>query len=68
MSLSSDLNNINYEVDNIAKKVISDKKLLADLLECTSSEKASVKYKSLKVLTLLSLENSEMLYNEWDFL
>jgi hypothetical protein len=67
MSLPTDLNNINLNVENLAKKVIKNKKLLSDLLECASSEKASVKYKSLKVLTLLSEEKSEMLYKEWDF-
>jgi hypothetical protein len=67
MSLISDLNNINFDDENIAKKIIRNKKLLADLLECTSSEKASVKYRSFKVLTLLSKKKSEMLYKEWDF-
>ena len=66
-SMSSDLNNINVDIENIAKKAIRNKKLLTELLYSTSSEKASVKYKSLKVLKLLSQDQSEMLYKEWDF-
>lgn len=62
-----DIEKKNVSVESIAKKVIKDNKLLDDLLEFTSSEKATIKYKSLKVLTLLSEQNSKLLYSEWDF-
>ena len=62
-----DINKKSVSVESIAKKVVNDKKLLDDLLEYTSSDKAVIKYKSLKVLTLLSEQQSELLYPEWDF-
>ena len=57
----------NVSVESIVKRVIKDNNLIDDLLEFTSSEKATIKYKSLKVLTLLSEQNSKLLYSKWDF-
>ena len=57
----------NVSVESIVKRVIKDNNLIGDLLEFTSSEKATIKYKSLKVLTLLSEQNSKLLYSKWDF-
>jgi len=62
-----DINKKSVSAESIAKKVVNDRKLLDDLLESNSSDKAIVKYKSLKVLTLLSEQQSEILYPEWDF-
>jgi len=62
-----DFDKKSVSVESVAKKVTNDKKLLDDLLDYTSSDKAVVKYKSLKVLTLLSEEQSELLYHKWDF-
>ena len=53
--------------ESIAKKVVKDRKLLNDLLDNAASDKAVIKYKSLKVLTLLSEQQSELLYAKWDF-
>jgi len=61
------INKKSVSVESIAKKVVNERKLLDDLLEFTSSDKAVIKYKSLKVLTLLSEQQSELLYPEWDF-
>jgi hypothetical protein len=57
----------NVSVESIVKRVIKDNNLIDNLLEFTSSEKATIKYKSLKVLTLLSEQNSKLLYSKWDF-
>lgn len=54
-------------VESIAKKVVKDERLLDDLLEGVSSEKAVIKYKSLKVLMLVSEQQPKVLYPEWDF-
>lgn len=53
--------------ESIAKKVVKDKRLLDDLLEGVSSDKAVIKYKSLKVLMLVSEQQPKMLYPKWDF-
>lgn len=55
------------DAESIAKKVVKDKRLLDDLFESVSSDKAVVKYKSLKVLMLVSEQQPKMLYPEWDF-
>ena len=57
----------NVNAESIAKKVVNDERLLDDLLEGVSSEKAVIKYKSLKVLMLVSEQQPKMLYPEWDF-
>ena len=57
----------NVDAESIAKKVVKDRKLLNDLLDNAASDKAVIKYKSLKVLTLLSEQQSELLYPKWDF-
>jgi hypothetical protein len=57
----------NVSVESIVKRIIKDNNLIDNLLEFTSSEKATIKYKSLKVLTLLSERNSKLLYSKWDF-
>jgi len=57
----------NVDAESIAKKVVKDERLLDDLLEGVSSEKAVIKYKSLKVLMLVSEQQPKMLYPEWDF-
>lgn len=57
----------NVDEESIAKKVVKDERLLDDLLEGVSSEKVVIKYKSLKVLTLVSEQQPKMLYPEWDF-
>ena len=57
----------NVSVESIVKRVIKDNNLIDNLIEFSSSEKATIKYKSLKVLTLLSEQNSKLLYSKWDF-
>ncbi|UCF11736.1 MAG: hypothetical protein JSW06_06705 [Thermoplasmatales archaeon] len=57
----------NVDAESIAKKVVKDERLIDDLLEGASSEKAVVKYKSLKVLMLVSEQQPKMLYPKWDF-
>ena len=63
----SDLSKKSVSVESIAKKIVKNKELLDDLLECVSSDKAVIKYKSLKVINFLSEKQPQMLYPKWDF-
>jgi hypothetical protein len=62
-----DISKKNVSVESIANKVVKDRKLLDALFENVSSDKAVIKYKSLKVLMLLSEQQPSILYPEWDF-
>lgn len=62
-----DISKKSISIENIANKVIKDKKLLDDLIDNSSSDKAVIKYKSLKVLMLLSEQQPSILYPEWNF-
>ena len=48
-----DIDKKSVSIKSIANKVIKDRNLLEDLLEYTLSNKAVIKYNSLKVLRLL---------------
>ena len=63
----SDFDKKSVRIENVAKKVVKDKKLLDDLLKGVFSDKAVIKYKSLKVLKLISQQKPGILYPEWDF-
>ena len=62
-----DISKKSVSVESIVKQVVKDKKLLYHLFEYISSDKATIKYKSLKVLRRLSEQEPELLYPEWDF-
>jgi hypothetical protein len=57
------------EIEEIAKKAMKDKILLAELLEGLSLENKNEKKRhlSFQVLNIISEENPEVLYKEWDF-
>jgi len=56
-----EIGNKNIIIEDIAKKVVND------LFEYVKSDKAVVKYNSLKVLIFLSEHQPNVLYKEWDF-
>ena len=62
-----DIGKKSVSVESIAKKVVNDNKLLDDLIEYVYSDKAVIKYKSLKILMLLSEQQPSVLYPKWDF-
>ena len=62
-----DLGKKSVSVETIAEKIVNNKKLLDDLLANVSSDKAVIKYKSLKVLMFLSEQQPSMLYHKWNF-
>ena len=51
----------------LAERVIRNPKLLPELLESISSERAGIKFKSAKILKIISEERPELLYLKWDF-
>jgi hypothetical protein len=57
------------EIEIIAKKALRDNNLLAELLEGLSLENKNEKKRhlSFQVLNIISEENPEVLYKEWDF-
>jgi len=63
----SDPSEKNVSVGSIAKKIVENNKLLNEVLDNVDSDKAVIKYNSLKVLRFLSEKHPDMLYPEWDF-
>jgi len=62
-----DLTKKSVSVESLANKAVKDEKLIDDLMENASSKNAIIKYKSLKVLMLLSEQQPNILYPKWDF-
>jgi hypothetical protein len=67
LSLSSDLEKKNVDAESIAKRVMEDQKLLSEVFQGISSDKARVKYGSAKVLRIIGERNPQVLYPKWDF-
>jgi len=55
------------KAEALAERVIRDPKSLPELLDGISSEKAGIKFKSAKILRIISEERPELLYPKWDF-
>lgn len=51
----------------LAERVIRNPSSLSGLLEGISLEKAGIKFKSAKILRIISEERPELLYPKWDF-
>jgi hypothetical protein len=64
----ADFEKKSVSIESIVQKVEEDNLLVADLIEYLSSDKAVIKYKSLKVLMHLSEHKPSILYSKWDFL
>jgi hypothetical protein len=54
------------EIESMARKVIKDKRLLSEVMTGITSEKPQIKYKSGKILMILSQDSPEILYPKWD--
>jgi hypothetical protein len=67
LNLESSLQKKNADVESIAEKAMRDEKLLSEVLEGVSSDKARVKYGSAKVLRIIGERNPQVLYPKWDF-
>jgi len=55
------------KAEALAKRVIRNPSSLSELLEGISSDKAGIKFKSAKILRIISEERPELLYPKWDF-
>lgn len=53
-------------VESIVENVVSDKKLLSEVVNGVSSDKAEIKFKCGKALRTISEEKPELLYPKWN--
>jgi hypothetical protein len=67
LSLLSNLEKKNADVESIAEKAMRDEKVLSEVMEGVSSDKARIKYGSAKVLRIIGERNPQVLYPKWDF-
>jgi hypothetical protein len=54
------------EIERMVRKIAKDGRLLSGVIEGITSAKPQIKYKSGKILMLLSEEHPEILYPKWD--
>ena len=54
------------EVESMARKIAKDGRLLSGVIEGITSDKPQVKYKSGKILMILSEDYPQILYPKWD--
>jgi hypothetical protein len=54
------------KVESMVRKIAKDKRLLSGVMTGITSDKPQVKYKSGKILMMLSEENPKILYSKWD--
>ena len=65
--MSVNLDKKNIDIRAIAKKALTDDKLLAELLDNLRSKKETIRYNSHKVLSQISEEQPKLLYGQWDY-
>jgi len=65
--VSVNLDKKNIDIRAIAKKALTDDKLLAELLDNLRSKKETIRYNSHKVLSQISEEQPKLLYGQWDY-
>jgi hypothetical protein len=53
------------EAESIARKIAQDRRLLSGVIDGISSGRPQIKYKSGKILMILSEQNPEILYPKW---
>jgi hypothetical protein len=54
------------KVESMVRKIAKDKRLLSGVITGITSDKPQVKYKSGKILMMLSEESPQILYSKWD--
>lgn len=67
MILLDKLTNKTISEKSIVNQVINSPHLLSDLIEGTSSYKPRIKYRSIKLLKLISEKSPQLLYSRFDF-
>jgi hypothetical protein len=66
-NMSIDLNNKNVNIKAVANKALKNDKLLATLLDSLWSKNETIRYNCHKVLFLLTQEQPQTLYPNWDY-
>lgn len=67
MSVLSSLEKKDANIGGIAEKALKDEKVLSEVMDGVSSDKARIKYGCAKVLRVLAERNPEVLYPKWNF-
>jgi len=67
VTVLSDLDKKDVNVESVAKEALEDKEVLSELFEGILSKKDTIRYNSFKVLLLISEKHPEVLYPKWDF-
>ena len=61
------LNNKNINIMAVAKKALKNDKLMAELLDNLRAKNETIRYNSHKVLILITEEQPQTLYHNWDY-
>jgi len=67
LSISNMLSKKEIKAEHVARSVIKNLRLLPELFNGISSENTRIRFKSAKILRIISEENPEMLYSKMDF-
>ncbi len=65
--MKPDLTNKNMDIKEVARIAIRNKKFLAELIENLKSKQETIRDNSSKVLYIISKDNPDVLYPNWDF-
>ena len=65
--MPANLNNKTINIKAVAKKALKDDKLLSELLDDLRSKNETIRYNSHKVLFLITEEQPQALYSNWDY-
>jgi len=62
-----DLTDKNVKIEEVAKVALEDTEFLSELIQNLKTKKETVRFNSSKALNLISKNNPEVLYPEWDY-
>jgi hypothetical protein len=65
--MPANLNNKTINIKAVAKKALKDDKLMTELLDNLWSKNETIRYNSHKVLFLITEEQPQTLYSNWDY-
>ena len=62
-----EMKNKDADIVSVAEKALKDRELLSEILAGLKSKNETLRYNCSKVLTLISEENGDVLYPNWDY-
>lgn len=65
--MKPDLTDKNVKIEEVAKVALEDTEFLSELIQNLKTKKETVRFNSSKALNLISKNNPEVLYPEWDY-